>query len=109
MIKENWRPIVLSLLGANLVFMCLLELQRRVIWQNERDYFVGIEQAITSTDKTKASYDYITKQLSEITARVNHVEIAVQEVPANLKATSEIQARMNSLQAAVEHMSVIKQ
>jgi hypothetical protein len=109
MIKENWRVILLSLLAANVVFMGLLELQRRVIWQNERDYFAQIEQTITSTDKTKANYDYITRQLSEIIARVNNVEIAVQQVPANVKVTSEIRARVNSLQVAVEQISTVKQ
>jgi hypothetical protein len=108
MIKENWRAIVLSLLAVNLVFMALLEMQRRVIWQDERDYFAQIKQTIESTDKAKASYDYITRQLAEITARVNNVEIAVQEVPAHVKETRDIQARVNSLQTAVEHLAAAK-
>jgi len=37
MIEKNWRAIGLALLAANLVFMALLELQRRTIWQGERD------------------------------------------------------------------------
>jgi hypothetical protein len=109
MIKENWRAILLSLLAANLVFMGLLEMQRRVIWENERDYLVRIEQAATSTDKTQASYDYLTRVLLDIQARVNAVEIAVQEVPANVKITRDLQARLNSLQVAVQQLSPAKQ
>ena len=108
MIKENWRAIVLSLLAVNLVFMALLEMQRRVIWQDERDYFAQIKQTIESTDKAKASYDYITRQLAEIATRVNNVEIAVRDVPAHVKETRDIQARVNSLQIAVEHMAAAK-
>jgi hypothetical protein len=108
MVKENWRAILLSLLAVNLVFMALLEVQRRVIWEDERDYFAQIKHTIESTDETKAGFDYITRQLAEITARVNNVEIAVQEVPAHVKETRDIQARVNSLQIAVEHMAAAK-
>jgi hypothetical protein len=108
MITKNWQAILLSLLAVNLVFMGLLEMQRRVIWQNERDYFARIEQTITSTDKSTSGYDYITRQLSGITARVNNVEIAVEQLPENIKATRDIQARVNSLQTAVENLSAPK-
>lgn len=108
MIKQNWRAIVLSLLAVNLVFMALLEMQRRVIWQDERDYFAQIKQTIELTDKAKASFDYITRQLAEINSRVNHVEIAVQEVPAHVKETRDIQARVTSLQTEVEHLAAAK-
>src|SRR4051812_24676008 len=101
MIRKNWRTVLLSLLAANLVFMALLEVQRRTIWKNERNYFAQIEQTITSTDKTRENYDYLKKQLSEINARVNNVEIAVQEVPVNVKDTRDIQARVNALQTAL--------
>lgn len=111
MIRENWRAILLSLLAANLVFMALLELQRRTIWQGEQEYFARIEKTITTTDKTQASYndviaklDYFSRQLFEINARVNNVEIAVREVPASVKVTSDIQARVNLLQVAIERM-----
>jgi hypothetical protein len=108
MITKNWQAILLSLLAVNLVFMGLLELQRRVIWQNERDYFARIEQTITSTDKSSLGYDYITRQLAEINTRVNNVEIAVEQLPENIKATRDIQARVNSLQIAVENLSAPK-
>jgi hypothetical protein len=106
MIKENWRAILLALLAANLVFMGLLEMQRRVIWENERDYLVRIEQAATSTDKTQASYDYLTRVLVDIQARVNEVQIAAQTAPANAR---DIQTRLNSLQVAVQQLSPAKQ
>jgi hypothetical protein len=108
MITKNWQPILLSLLAANLVFMGLLELQRRVIWQNERDYLDRIEHTTTLTDKPNSGFDYITRQLSEITARVNNVEIAVQQLPQNIKVMNDIQARVNSLQIAVENLSAPK-
>jgi hypothetical protein len=109
MIQENWRAILLSLLAANLVFMGLLEMQRRVIWENERDYLVRIEKAATSTDKTQASYDYLTRVLLDIQSRVNAVEIAVQDAPANARITRDIQARLNSLEIAVQQSSAAKQ
>jgi len=105
MLKENWRVVLLSLLAVNLVFMLLLEMQRRVIWQEERDYFAQIKQTIESTDKAKANYEYIIRQLAEINTRVNNVEIAVQEVPAQVAETRDMKARVNALQNAVEHLS----
>ena len=116
MIEKNWRAIVLSLLAANLVFMALLELQRRTIWQGERDYFARIEQTIKATDKSQAIYDLLEKQLSDINARlagvdarVNNVEIRVLEVPANVALTRDISARIMALQTAVGEMSGAKQ
>ena len=115
MIEKNWRTVALSLLAANLVSMALLELQRRTIWQNEREYFAQIEQLITTTDKTQASYDFIQKQLSaihprlvDIGERVNNVEIKVQEAPASAALTRDISARINALQLAVGEMSAAK-
>jgi hypothetical protein len=116
MIEKNWRAIGLALLAANLVFMALLELQRRTIWQGERDYFARIEQTIKATDKSQASYDLFEKQLSDINARlaavdarVNNVEIKVLEVPANVALTRDISARIRALQIAVGEMSAAKQ
>ena len=64
MIKENWRLIVLTLLVANLVFMALLELQRRTIITREREFAERIEQILMSGDsKTRAA------QVSEIDMR----------------------------------------
>ena len=116
MIRENWRAILLTLLAANLVFMALLELQRRVIWQGEQEYFAQVKQTITSTDKTQASYDDLTRQLdyfsrllADTNTRVNNVEIAVYGVPENVKLTRDIQARVISLQTAIEQISTAKQ
>ena len=64
MIKENWRSIVLTLLVANLVFMALLELQRRTIITREREFAERIEQMLMYGDsQTRAS------QVSEINKR----------------------------------------
>ena len=116
MIEKNWRAIGITLLAANLVFMALLEWQRRTIWQGERDYFARIEQTIKATDKSRASYDLFEKQLSDINARlaavdarVNNVEIKVLEVPANVALTRDISARIRALQIAVGEMSAAKQ
>ena len=115
MIEKNWRAIGLTLLAANLVFMALLELQRRTIWQGERDYFARIEQTIKATDRSQASYDLLEKQLSEINARladvderVNNVEIKVIEAPANVALAREILVRVNLLHVALEKMSAAK-
>jgi uncharacterized protein YpmS len=111
MIRENWRAILLTLLAANLVFMALLELQRRVIWQGEQQYFAQIERTITTTDKTQASYDDLTRQLdyfsrllADTNTRVNNVEIAVYGVPENVKLTRDIQARVNNVEIAVSEV-----
>jgi hypothetical protein len=116
MIEKNWRAIGFALLAANLVFMALLELQRRTIWQGERDYLARIEQTIKATDKSQASYDLLEKQLSDINARlagidarVNNVEIKVLEVPANVALTRDLSARIMALQTAVGEMSAAKQ
>jgi hypothetical protein len=117
MIEKNWRAIGLALLAANLVFMALLELQRRTIWQGERDYFARIEQTIKATDKSQASYDHLLeKQLSDINARLagvdarlNNVEIKVLEVPAHVALTRDMSARIRALQIAVGEMSAAKQ
>jgi peptidoglycan hydrolase CwlO-like protein len=115
MIEKNWRAIVLSLLAANLVFMALLELQRRTIWQGEREYFTRIEQIITTTDRTQAGYDELQKQLTAIQTqlvslneRVNNVEIKSQELPASIAVTRDIAARVNALQIAVGRISAEK-
>ncbi|MEA2896848.1 MAG: hypothetical protein QOJ84_2463 [Bradyrhizobium sp.] len=64
MVKENWRSIVLTLLVANLVFMALLELQRRTIITREREFAERIEQMLMYGDsQTRAA------QVSEIDKR----------------------------------------
>jgi uncharacterized protein YjdB len=109
MIEKNWRAIVLSLLAVNLVFMALLELQRRTIWDGEREYFTRIEQTITTTDKTQASYDILQRQQSAIhtrlvgmDARVNNLEIKVEDVPASAALTRDILERVNNLEIKVQ-------
>lgn len=109
MIKENWRPVLLTLLGANLLFIVLLEQQRRFLWQRERDYFIQIEKTIIETDKTKASYDTIMRLLEDIKTRANNVEMAVQEVPRTVEITKDTNARVNSVQTAIERISTVKQ
>ena len=116
MIEKNWRAILLSLLAANLVFMVLLELQRRTIWQGEREYFARIEKLITTTDRTQAGYDVlqdqlsaINKQLISLNERVNNVEIKTQEVPASVAMTRDISARVHALETAVRQMPAAKQ
>jgi hypothetical protein len=61
MIKENWRSIVLTLLVANLVFMALLELQRRTIITRQREFAERIEQILMSGERAT--------QVSEIEMR----------------------------------------
>ena len=96
MIEKNWRAIVLVLLAVNLLFMALLEFQRRTIWQAERDYFTRIERTIISTDKTQAAYNFIQKQLSDVSVRVNNVEIKLfQDISAQL---GDISARANNVE-----------
>ena len=109
MIGKNWRAIGLALLAANLVFMALLELQRRTIWQGERDYFARIEQTIKATDKGQASYDLLQRQLSDIDVRlaginerVNGVEIKIQNVVDS--RLSDIDARVNDLEVMVQNV-----
>ena len=109
MIEKNWRAIGLTLLAANLVFMALLEWQRRTIWQGERDYFARIEQSIKTTDKSQASYDLLAKQLSDINARlagidarVNDVEIMVQNLVGS--RLTGIDDRINNLQMKVQNV-----
>ena len=121
MIKENWRVILLTLLAANLIFMGLLEMQRLSIWRREQEYFAIIQQPSTErfdflakelaeAKKTELTYlDLIFRQLDAINTRGSRLEIAVQDVPANVKETRDIQARVNSLQTAIERMSAAKQ
>ncbi len=109
MIEKNWLAIGITLLAANLVFMALLEWQRRTIWQGERDYFARIEQSIKTTDKSQASYDLLAKQLSDINARlagidarVNDVEIMVQNLVGS--RLTGIDDRINNLQMKVQNV-----
>ena len=121
MIKENWRVILLTLLAANLLFMGLLEMQRLSIWRREQEYFARIQQPSTErfdflakelaeAKKTELKYlDLIFRLLDAINTRGSRLEIAVQDVPANVKETRDIQASVNSLQTAIERMSAAKQ
>jgi hypothetical protein len=116
MIEKNWRAILLSLLAANLVFMALLELQRRTIWQNEREHLTRIEKLITTTEKKQAGYDVIqdqlaaiSKQLIGLNERVNNVEIKTLELPASIAITRDIQARVTALETTLRQMPAAKQ
>src|SRR4051812_48650788 len=101
-IKDNWRPVLLALLGVNLLFMILLEQQRRFFSQQEREYFIEIRRLITETDKTKENYEYIARLLEDIKSRANNVETAVQEAPRVAATIADIRTRVNSVQAAIQ-------
>jgi hypothetical protein len=95
MIKENWRLIVLTLLGANLVFMALLEVQRRMIITREREFIERIEQILMSSEnKARAT------QVSEIEMRTARAR-QVSEIEMRTKDTYErvimMQVKLNEI------------
>jgi hypothetical protein len=80
MIKENWRIIVLTLLLANLVFMALLDLQRRTTTDREREFTARIEQILLYGDASKTR----VTQVSEIEKRTKDTYERVIQMQAKL-------------------------
>jgi len=118
MLKENWRVILVTLLGANLVFMALLEMQRLQIWRTEQAYFNQIQQPSTEkfdflakelaeAKKNETMYlDLIYRQLVVLDRRMAKVEKA--ETPADAADTKSIQAEVDAMKATVERAATGK-
>jgi hypothetical protein len=53
--KSPWRIVVITLLVANLVFLCLLSLQRTTIWRAEQETLQAIHDDILDSGRASAS------------------------------------------------------
>ncbi|KYG24583.1 hypothetical protein SE92_33630 [Bradyrhizobium sp. AT1] len=120
MLKENWRVILVTLLGANLVFMALLQLQRLEIWRTEQSYFDRIQQPSTErfdflakelleAKKSETLYlDLIYRKLVEMNRRMTRLEKAAEEAPLDPAETKAIEAEADAMKATVERGSTGK-
>lgn len=114
MLKDNWRVVLITLLGANLVFMALLEMQRLAIWRTEQAYFKEIQRPSTErfdflvkelaeAKKNETMYlDLVYRKLVELHRRMAKAEKAGEEPPADPAETKAIQAEVDAMKATVE-------
>jgi uncharacterized phage infection (PIP) family protein YhgE len=74
--RHAWFKILVGLQLLNFAAIALIEQQRRTIWDKEATNAQRILDTRIFTEKTEANYQYVAKQLADISERVSRIQNA---------------------------------